>query len=467
MTMPSPTADPAASLDGRAALRIGVAGVLGTVIEYFEFATYGFLAVVIGPLFFPTDSRAAGVLYAFLVFATGYVIRPLGGIYFGRLGDRKGRRAALTVTVLGMGGASTALGLLPTYATAGALAPVLLIAVRMIQGFSAGGEIIGSVTYLAEAAPPRKAGLFSALTPGGASLGTMFAALVAAVVTTLTTSEQLSVWGWRIPFLLCLPLMVVTLVIRMRLEDSPTFKVLVATSKIEKAPVRTVLRNFRGSVAKVAGVAMVINIVGAVGTTYITAALISNAGFPPGQVYFVSAGAALVGFCAMLLAGQLGQKYGRRPVLLASLVMTGIYAIPAFLVLRDTRSILVVLVVLVVWNLLSQLQSPPSFGTFAAIFPPWIRYTGAALGFNIGVVLGAGLTPYVSQLMLTTTGDQASAAYLVVGGALVGVLIVLTLPKGTVEDDRATESRRLAEADSPRAQGAVQSGPDAALESAS
>ncbi len=153
----------------KTATRIAFAGFFGTVIEYFEFISYGYLAVIIAPLFFPAATPALSILSGFLVFATGYLVRPLGGLFFGRFGDKRGRRAALMVTVLVMGLSSAALGLLPTYAAVGMLAPILLIIVRLVQGFSAGGEIIGSVTYLAEAAPKKYSGLFSAITPAGST----------------------------------------------------------------------------------------------------------------------------------------------------------------------------------------------------------------------------------------------------------------------------------------------------------
>lgn len=433
------------------ATRIAFAGFFGTVIEYFEFLSYGYLAVIIAPLFFPSDNKALSILSAFLVFATGYFVRPLGGLFFGRLGDKRGRRTALMVTVLVMGLSSVALGLLPTYAVVGALAPVLLVLVRLVQGFSAGGEIIGSVTYLAEAAPKKYSGLFSAITPAGSTVGVGLAALTAAIVTSTTTPEQMVAWGWRIPFLLCLPLMIVTILIRLRLEDSPEFKLLVESSSIEKKPIRTVLRFYKSKVFQVIVVAMVINIVGGVGSTYITTALIANAGFPAGQVYFVSAAAAIVSFAAMIGSGLLSQRFGRRKVLLTSLIITAVYAIPAFIVLRDTKSIVVVLIALAIWNLFANAQSPPSFGTFAAIFPPAIRYTAAALGFNIGVVIGGGLSPFFSQLMLTTTGDQASPAYLVVAACIAGIIVVLTLPRGTVSEDEEATARFVAEANEAEA----------------
>lgn len=427
------------------ATRIAFAGFFGTVIEYFEFMSYGYLAVVIAPLFFPGENRALSILSGFLVFATGYLVRPLGGLFFGRLGDRRGRRAALMVTVLIMGLSSVALGLLPTYAAVGVLAPILLIVVRLVQGFSAGGELIGSVTYLTEAAPKKYSGLFSAITPAGSTVGVGLAALTAAIVSSTTTPEQMIEWGWRIPFLLCLPLMVVTILIRTKLEDSPEFKILVDSSAIEKTPVRTVIKSYKKQVFQVLLVALVINVVGGVGGAYITTALIANAGFPAGEVYYITAAAGVVSLVAMIGAGLLSQRFGRRKILLAALILLGIYAIPAFIVLRDTTSILVVLIALAIWNLFASAQSPPSFGTFAAIFPSAVRYTGAALGFNIGVVVGGGLSPFFSQLMLTTTGDQASPAYLVAIVCAVGVVVVLTLPKGTAAEDEAAAAELLAQ----------------------
>src|SRR5262245_17010897 len=216
--------------------RAAAAGYFGTLVEYYDFTVYAFLVVIIGPLFFPAESAAGSVLSTLAVFAVGYVARPIGGILIGRLGDRRGRRGALLLTVFGMGLATFAMGLLPTFDQAGVLAPILLIVVRLLQGVSAGGEAIGAVTLAAESAWPGRRGLPRPLPPFGAGTGIALAPAVVGLVTALTSPEQLAAWGWRIPLLISLPMTLVCLWFRLRLEDSPEFRSLVDRAERVSSP---------------------------------------------------------------------------------------------------------------------------------------------------------------------------------------------------------------------------------------
>ncbi len=175
------------------------------MIEYYDFSLYGYLAVIVAPLFFPSDDPVASLLAALAVFGTAYLIRPLGGVVFGYIGDRYGRRTALLATLIFMGLGSTALGVLPTYAQVGVWATVLLVLVRLAQGFSAGGEVGGSATFISESTPSHLKATYGSVTPLGATGGFALAAAVAGVVSAMTTDEQMAAWGRRIPFLLAFP----------------------------------------------------------------------------------------------------------------------------------------------------------------------------------------------------------------------------------------------------------------------
>ncbi|MEB8340237.1 MFS transporter [Streptomyces endophyticus] len=217
---PAPSAQPRSETADRRPRRAAFAAAAGTAIEYYEFGVYGYLAVVIGPHFFPSDNPTASLLATLAVFGSAFLMRPIGGIVLGRLGDRLGRKPVLVVTVVGMGSATAAVGLLPTAASVGTAAPLALLLVRLVQGFFAGGEVTGSATYLAESAPPGKRGFFGAFTPVGVAVGGGTAALVAGTVTTVLSDAQLESYGWRIPFLLSIPLIAAALLARHRLEDS-------------------------------------------------------------------------------------------------------------------------------------------------------------------------------------------------------------------------------------------------------
>ena len=206
--------------DRRRTRRAAVAGGVGTLIEYYDFSLYGYMAVIVAPLFFPNADPIISLLSALAVFGTAYLIRPLGGIVFGHIGDRYGRKKALVATLVCMGLASTAMGLLPTYAQLGVWATFLLVLVRVAQGFSAGGEVGGSATFISESAPAHLKARYGAFTPLGSTGGFALAAAVAGTVSGLTTDAQMESWGWRIPFLLAFPLTVFCLWARSRVDET-------------------------------------------------------------------------------------------------------------------------------------------------------------------------------------------------------------------------------------------------------
>ncbi|MEU1525569.1 MFS transporter [Nocardia rhamnosiphila] len=424
--------------------RAGTAGFLGTLIEYFEFISYGHLTVVIAPQFFPSDNEATSVLSGLLVFASGYLVRPLGGIYFGWLGDRRGRRAALVATVVLMGGASVVLGLLPTYSAVGALAPILLVITRLIQGFSAGGEMIGSATYVTESAPEAKRGLYSSLTPLGSTCGIGLAGLTAGVIALSMTPEQMTEWGWRIPFLLCLPLTLLALWVRVGLEDSPEFRQMVEKSEITKVPVLTALRAYPANVARVASFALVVNVVGAVGTTYMTVHLIADLHMPRAQVFLLMGGMAVFNALAMLIAGRLIDRLGALRVLGIGLICSLAVALPIFWLIDATPTLLVVAPLMAIWQFTVGTQTPPMLGLATAAFPRRIRYSGAALGFNIGVIFGAGLTRSASQYLVNWSGNSFAPAYLVMIVSI-GGLVVLFLSRRALAGTLAGRKARIAD----------------------
>ncbi|OZE20479.1 MFS transporter, partial [Rhodococcus sp. 05-2255-1e] len=306
--------------DTTTARRAALAGGVGTLIEYYDFAVYGFLAVVIAPLFFPSTSPGVSILATLAVFGVAYVARPLGGIFFGRLGDRKGRRQALVVTVVCMGIACGVLGMLPTHSSVGVLAPILLVIIRLAQGFSAGGEIGGAATYIAESAPPNRRGFFGSFTPVGSTLGFAVAAAVVGVVALVTTDDQMSSWGWRIPFLLALPLALVCLRVRLKLEDSPEFEEMAAKNEVAKSPLSDVVKKQPWSVLRVVGIAIAMNGSGYIGLTYFSVYLINDLGFSKDSVYWTSAIAIALACATFPLSGMLTDRFGRKPVLLSGYV---------------------------------------------------------------------------------------------------------------------------------------------------
>ncbi|MGW5385149.1 MFS transporter [Nocardia sp. NPDC003963] len=409
------------------ARRAAIAGGVGTLIEYYDFAVYGFLAVTIAPLFFPSDNPGVSILSTLAVFGVAYVARPLGGIFFGRLGDRRGRRHALVATVVAMGIACGILGLLPTHSSVGVLAPILLVLVRLAQGFSAGGEVGGAATYIAESAPPRRRGFFGSFTPVGSTLGFAVAAAVVGLVALVTTDEQMESWGWRIPFLLALPLAYVCLRVRLKLEDTPEFEEMAEKEQVAKSPLKDVVTKNPWSVLRVVGVAIAMNGSGYIGLTYFSVYLIKNLGFSKDAVYWTSAIAIALACATFPISGMLTDRYGRKPVLIFGYLAYVVIALPAFMIMGATSSILVIGIVYFVYMVLNGVVQVPAFPLFTELFPRTVRYTGVSLGFNIGTIAAGGTAPYVAAQLVESTGNAMSPAYWVMGVCAIGLLTVATI----------------------------------------
>lgn len=408
------------------ARRAAVAGFAGTIVEYYDFATYGLVALILAPQFFGTENSAAAVLAALAVFGTAYVARPLGGIVFGHFGDRYGRRAVLMATIALMGCCSVLIGLLPTLDQVGLLAPVLLIILRLGQGFAAGGELMGAVTYVLESTPRGKRGILTSITQMGATLGFSVAALVVGSITAFTTAEQMSSWGWRVPFLLCLPLTLVCLGLRLRLEDSPEFSIMIEKSEVEKAPLVDAIRRHPGAIVKSAAFTIATTGASHVGLVYMSVLLIKTLGFDARSVYWTTAFIVAVAAMSTPLWGNLSDRIGRRPVMIIATVGTGAVIYPVLWVMSVTSSIIVIGAAFLVYMVLTQAFAP-GLTAISELFPRRMRYSGSALGYNAGVVIGGAFAPYMSAQLVESTGSPLSPAVLIVAVCSIGFVAALTV----------------------------------------
>ena len=408
--------------------RAGIAGLAGSFLEYYDFASYAFLIVFMAPLFFPSDNPASPVLASFGVFAVGYAARPVGAFFFGSFGDRHGRRKALLVTVVGMGAATTVMGLIPTYASIGIAAPILLVLLRMVQGFSTGGESSGAATLVAESGD-RRHGLRQALVPSGCIAGSSAAPFVIAITTAIVGTEEMATWGWRIPLLFSAVLTTVILMYRLRIEESEPFSALARESRLTRSPISTMLRSHWRQIVGVLVIALVTGIPQAILVSYMNVYMINVAGLARTTVYFVSAICLLLSISGYFLGGYLVDRRGARTALFSGLgaLAVLIYPVMTLMLEYDHPALIGLLYTLVLTA--TATATTPVWAIATHAFPTSMRYSGVAVSTNIGSTLGQGTGPLMATALVAGTGVAQSPAFLMASAALVGIVVGLIITR--------------------------------------
>ncbi|MGN0096962.1 MAG: MFS transporter [Corynebacterium sp.] len=405
--------------------RAAAASLVGSAIEFYEFTVYGFLAVVFGPLFFPSENPASATLAALVVYGGGYLARPLGGLVFGALGDRVSRRMVLMTTIFLMGISTALIGMLPTYAAIGIAAPLLLLLLRCIQGFSAGGEFSGAQTYIVEMAPVERRGFYGSLPAFGIGLGFTCGSFVVATVSFLSSPDFMTQWGWRIPFLLAIPLTIVCGILRLRLEDSPEFKEMVARNEVVKSPISDALRHHPLAILKISGLTIAILGPAFLVKLFMAVYLIDTRGLPAPTVYLTLA--ITLGLSSLLypIAGRLSDRLGRRPIILVGTLCYVIFSLPLFLVVSSTTDLLLIGTVLALFMAIEPLLAGAVYTSFSEMLPGRVRSTGTAIGFNVGTIIAAGFGPSICAQLILSTGSELTPAGWGTATALIGLVVAL------------------------------------------
>jgi MHS family shikimate/dehydroshikimate transporter-like MFS transporter len=385
--------------------RVVVGAVVGTALEWYDFFIYGTAAaLVFGTLFFKPGAAGVGTLLAFATFGVGFLFRPLGGIVFGHIGDRIGRRATLVITTIIMGAATGLIGLLPTYESIGIWAPVLLVILRILQGLGAGAEFGGASTLLAEHAPAHRRGFYTSFAQTGVQIGLLAGTVVFLLLGTLS-DEALHTWGWRVPFLASFLLIGVALYVRLRVEESPVFKQMQASQTVVKLPVRDAFvlypRNLLiGVGAHIADTAC-IYLFATFSVNYVTQTLdLSRTVALTGVVIFSIAVIAL-----QPVYGALSDRIGRKPLNLFSVVFTAAFAFPFWLLMNTGEPVVIwiALVVAMTLGVAPMIAVQPAF--YAELFGARVRYSGFATSREVGAAI-AGFSPLLAASLQNRLGGE-------------------------------------------------------------
>ncbi|MGW4126031.1 MFS transporter [Nocardia sp. NPDC004711] len=395
--------------NGAASGRVLLAGAIGNFVEWFDFSLYGYLATTIAVLFFPKEDPTAALLATFAIFGAGLIVRPLGGIAFGYLGDRIGRRPTLVLSVTLMSAATVAVGLLPGYAQIGIAAPVLLFLCRLVQGFSAGGEFSGATIFLVEHARPGHRGRYASYSSIPAAIGPMCAALVVVATNAMMSREQLESWGWRVPFLLAAPLALIGLYLRLRVEESPVFSAIRTEGRVESAPIMRALKAAKKPMLIMVGYAMANAVASYLLFGFLVSFLTSTEKFSNSKALAVGMVVYSIVAVGAFVAGRIIDAVGHKRTAVASALCVGAWAVPAF-VLVGHSSLLGVFLIFGLFGVLFGGMSVSTTLALVVLFPARIRTTASGISYQIAYAVFGGSAPYLAT-WLVARGHLAAPGY--------------------------------------------------------
>jgi MFS transporter, MHS family, proline/betaine transporter len=392
--------------------RVIAAGTIGNVLEWYDFAIYGYFAAPIGRQFFPQEDAVAQLLSAFGVFAVGYLMRPVGGVLVGHIGDTVGRRAALTFSVAAMAIPTFLIGLLPGYQAIGVLAPIGLILLRVVQGLSVGGEYTGSLVFLIEHAPEGRRGLLGALGASGATVGILLGSAVGAAFAASMSPAALDAWGWRIPFLLGLVVGIAGYILRRYVLETAVVE------KRARPPILETLQDHWRAVAGFAGLSVYSAVSFYIGFVYLVSWLQTADGIPPSRSLEINSFSMLILLPVVITAGWLSDRIGRKPLMALASLGGLVAAVPVFWLLNHPSALLAQIGQLGLVVLMGVYYGPlPAILVEAA--PPAVRCTAVALGYNLCYALFGGLSPVVATWLVQREGNEIAPAFLIMASAAI------------------------------------------------
>ncbi len=403
------------------------AAAIGNFVEWFDFAVYGFLATIIANQFFPSSSVSLGLLKTFGVFAVAFAMRPLGGIFFGILGDKVGRKSILSLTILMMAGATTLIGLLPPHASIGVMAPILLTLLRCLQGFSAGGEYAGSVAYVMEHSPNHRRGWYGSFIPVSTFTAFASAALLVFGLESSLSSEAMASWGWRVPFIIAAPLGIVGLFLRWRMSETPAFKVMAAEENAHAhSPLKETLLSQGGTILRLGAFISLTALSFYTFTTYFATYLQVVGGLTRPQSLLVSTVALFFAAATCPVAGRISDRIGRRKSVGLICAWVLVTVLPAF-GLASSGSVAYAVGGVLLLSVGAMACGVVTATLMTESFPTRTRYTASAFTYNVSYTIFGGTAPLMATWLIERTGNNLAPAFYLMATAAVATIGGLAL----------------------------------------
>jgi MHS family proline/betaine transporter-like MFS transporter len=396
------------------------ASAIGNFTEWFDYGVYAVVTSYITNALVPGGNNTVVTLAAF---AVSFLIRPIGGFFWGPLGDKVGRRKVLATTIMLMAGATFCIGLIPTYAQIGLWATILLYLLRMLQGFSTGGEYGGAATFIAEYAPDRRRGFFGSFLEFGTLAGFAGGSLITLALTLALNDQAMQSWGWRVPFFVALPLGLIGLYLRSRLEDTPAFRELEArgeTKESSATAIKDLIIGYWRPILVLSGLVIALNVVNYTLLAYMPTYVSGPLGLSQTEALVLVSIGQLVMMLVLPLSGALSDRVGRRPLWLISMIGLFVLAIPMYLIMPINFGTAVL--AFLVLGLLYVPQLSTISATFPAMFPTQVRYAGFAIGYNVATSLFGGTAPLVNEAAIEATGVNIFPAFYMMGACVVGII---------------------------------------------
>jgi MHS family proline/betaine transporter-like MFS transporter len=421
-----------------AAVRKAVRGAaIGNTVEWYDFAIYSTLATYIADKFFPSGDETAALLSTFAVFAAAFFMRPLGGFFFGPLGDRIGRQRVLALVILLRSGSTFLIGLVPSYDSIGVVAPLALLLLRCVQGFSAGGEYGSGACYLAEFAPDKHRGFVVSFLVWSVVVGFLLGSLTVTGLETMLSESAMESYGWRIPFLIAGVLGVVGLYIRLKLGDTPEFEELREKGEVATSPLREALTTSWRPILQIAGLVVIHNVGFYIVFTYLPTYFTKTLEFTKTNAFISITIASIVAIMLIPPLGALSDRIGRKPLLITGAVAFAVFAYPLFMLL-NTGSLAAAIAAHAALAAIESIFVSASLAAGAELFATRVRSSGYSIGYNVSVAIFGGTAPYVATWLVARTGNELAPAYYVIAAAIITLATVMTMRETAAQPLRQT-----------------------------